>query len=85
MFTQRQSTPNVGFRELEKIFLILVLIEISGKIWPPTISTSPPVQFISLENEITHMQNCVKIYRSDFEKNITARIKYVFEHWPNVS
>ena len=77
MFTKRQSTPNAGFNEPERIFLILGSIEISGKIWPT-------VQFISLKTEVTDMENCTKVNRSDFENNSTARIKYVFKQ-PNVS
>ena len=69
MFTQRQSTPNAGFNEPERIFLIWGSIEISGKIWPP-------VQFVSLKTEVSDMENCTKVNRSDFEK--TARIKYVY-------
>ena len=77
MFTQRQSTPDAGFNEPERIFLILGSIEIIGKIWPP-------VQFIPLKTEVTDMKDCTKVYRSDFENYSTARIKYVFKQ-PNVT
>ena len=44
--------------------------------------------FGNVSADICHcadMKDCTKVKRSDFEKNITARIKYVFKHWPNVS
>ena len=72
MFNQRQSTPNAGLNEPERSYNFWSR-EISGKIWPP-------VQFIFLKTEVTDMEDCTKVNRTDFEKNITVRLNYVFKH-----